>query len=242
MDAITFHTWLKKQGRTEEVAERVIRLVAVYSDFLNSQTEYTLNTANPTNLEAFVKYLESSDQLPTHDGIHPNAKSYLWALRYYYQYSNNQEMELYSARLREARIKRKPFRLRDFRGVDPKQVSALEAVGIKHTGQILQAGKTAEKRRTLAKEVGIPLDLLTELVKLSDLARIPGMKGIRARLYYNAGVDTLHKLSGWDPRELHLMLADFVERTNFEGIAPQPAEVLYSITTAQNLPRLVEYG
>jgi hypothetical protein len=241
MDKISFHKWLKKQGRTEEVAERVILLVAVYSSFLSSHTEHTLDTANPTNLEAFVKHVDSNDQLPTHDGIHPSAKSYLWALRYYYQYTDNQEMELYSTRMREARIKRKPFRLRDFRGVDLEQIAALETVGIKHTNHMLKTGKTAELRQTLAQDLNLPLAVITELVKLSDLARIPGMKGIRARLYYDAGVETLENLAGWDPQELHLMLANFVEKANFDGIAPQPAEVLYSITTAQNLNRLVDY-
>ncbi|MEN8242921.1 MAG: hypothetical protein ABFS17_13450 [Chloroflexota bacterium] len=50
------------------------------------------------------------------------------------------------------------------------------------------------------------------------------------------------KLASWDPAELHVVLKIFVERTNFEGIPPQPAEVLYSVTTAQNLPQIVEHS
>jgi hypothetical protein len=234
MDDTSFQKWLRKQGRTEEVAERVIRLVRVYADFLSSQTKKTLDTAEPGNLEAFVEYLEQSGHLPT-------AKSCLWAIRYYYQYTGQQPMEAYAARMREARIKRKPFRLRDFRGVDPEQIVYLEAIKIKHTVHMLTAGKTPEMRQSLAEKTGISLETITELVKLSDLARIAGMKGIRARLYYDAGIDTLEKLASWEPQALQVMLADFVERTNFDGIAPQPAEVLFSVTTAQKLPKIVEY-
>jgi hypothetical protein len=241
MDQALFHKWLRKQGRTEEVAKRVIRLAAVYAEFLTSQAKKTLDTAEPGNLEAFVEYVEQSDHLPTHDGIHPSAKSYLWAIRYYYQYTSQQQMAEYAARMREARITRKPFRLKDFRGVDPEQIAALEAVNIKHTDHILTAGKTPELRQSLSEKTGIPIEAITELVKLSDLARIAGMKGVRARLYHDAGVDTLEKLASWEPQALQVMLADFVERTNFEGIAPQPAEVLYSITSAQKLPKTVEY-
>lgn len=67
------------------------------------------------------------------------------------------------------------------------------------------------------------------------------MKGIRARLYHDAGVDTLEKLAQWEPEPLQEMLAEFVARTGFEGIAPLPAEVSYSIAQAKQLPRIVEY-
>jgi hypothetical protein len=144
--------------------------------------------------------------------------------------------------MREARIKRKPFRLRDFRGVDLEYIAVLETINIKHTTHILKAGKTPELRQALAERVGVPIEAITELVKLADLARIPGMKGIRARLYNDAGVDTLEKLADWEPQALQVMLVDFVERTDFDGIAPQSAEVLYSVTTAQKLPKIVEYG
>jgi hypothetical protein len=88
---------------------------------------------------------------------------------------------------------------------------------------------------------GIPLQTIVELVKLSDLARIPGIKGIRARLYHDAGVDTVEKMAGWEPEELRAMLLEFVERTGFEGIAPLSAEAAFSVARAKELPQIVEY-
>jgi predicted RecB family nuclease len=50
----------------------------------------------------------------------------------------------------------------------------------------------------LATQTGIPVEVVLELVKLSDLARLPGVKGIRARLYYDAGVDTVENLASFE--------------------------------------------
>jgi hypothetical protein len=149
-------------------------------------------------------------------------------------------MERYAANLRAARIKRQPFKLSKFRGVDPQQIAVLKEKGIQNINQMLKAGKTAEMRQALAADTGIPLEKITELVRLSDLARIPGVKNIRARLYHDAGVDSVEKMAAWEPDALHMFMAGFVERTGFDGIAPLPGEVLFSINTAKKLPVIVE--
>lgn len=137
--------------------------------------------------------------------------------------------------------KRNPFRLREFRGVDPEHVERLAAKGIKNTEQMLAAGQTAEKRTALAQDTGIPEEAILELVKLSDLARLPGVKGIRARLYYDAGVDCVEKMATCETEALLALTAEFVERTGFDGIAPLPKEVSSTIANAKRLPRIVEY-
>jgi len=86
--------------------------------------------------------------------------------------------------------KRNPFKLGDFRGIHPDVIAALDAQHIKNADQLLNAGRTRQQRASLAKATGIPEDAILELVKLADLARLPGVKGIRARLYYDAGVDS----------------------------------------------------
>jgi hypothetical protein len=107
--------------------------------------------------------------------------------------------------------------------------------------QMLGAGRTPEVRQKLAEETGIPPDAIFELVKLSDLARIPGIKGIHARLYDDAGVDTINKMAKWDPEEMRGMLVGFVERSGFDGIAPLPAEAAFSVARAKESPKIVEY-
>jgi hypothetical protein len=106
---------------------------------------------------------------------------------------------------------------------------------------MIEAGNTPAKRQSLSKKKGVPLDIILEFVKLSDFARISGLKAIRARVYYDAGVDTIENLTRWDPEELLGMLIEFVERTGFDGIAPLPKEVKYAVDTARKLPKIIEY-
>ena len=69
-----------------------------------------------------------------------------------------------------------------------------------------------------------------------------GLKGIRARLYHDAGVDTVDKLAAWEPEALRAMLVEFVECTGFDGIAPLPKEAAGAVAQAKKLPQVVEYG
>lgn len=135
--------------------------------------------------------------------------------------------------------KQNPFRLRAFRGVKPAHAEKLEAMGIKTAEQMLSAGRTKKKRAALAKQAGVPEKIVVELVKLSDLARLPGVKGIRARLYYDAGVDSVEKMARWEPEALRRMVTRYVERTGFSGTAPLPKEVSSTVANARKLPKIV---
>lgn len=133
-----------------------------------------------------------------------------------------------------------PFKIRDFMGVDLDIIKILADRGIKTTSQLLSVAAQREERSVLVRETGIPPQALLELVRLSDLARLPGVKGIRARLYYAAGIDSVAKLAAAQPEPLRLYLEDFVARTGFNGIPPLPKEVSSTIENARKLPILVE--
>ena len=133
-----------------------------------------------------------------------------------------------------------PFKLRAFRGLDAEHLAILEARGIKTAEAMLRAGATPEQRANLSRETGIPAAAILELVRLSDLSRLPGVKGIRARLYYDAGVDSVTKMAAWESEPLRLMVTAFVERTGFDGIPPLPKEVSSTIANARRLPKVVE--
>jgi hypothetical protein len=137
--------------------------------------------------------------------------------------------------------KHNPFKLKDFMGVDSERIAKLKAIRVTNTDQMLSAGRTAERRAELAKNAGIPLEAVVELVKLSDLACLPGVKGIRTRLYYDAGVDTVEKLAAWEPEVLLAMTTEFVNATVFPGIAPLPKEVRSTVATAHKMSKILEW-
>jgi len=232
MDRVGFRKYLKNGGRSPSAADRVIDIVNEYAVYLNG-IEKDLDRAAPDDLESYVAWIEKDSKT--------SAKKHLWAIRYYYQYTCSEEMERHASDLRQARIQRKPFALHEFRDADQSSIVKLEAVGITNVEQMLAAGKTPQSRKALADKTGVPAGVILEFVKLSDLARIPGLKSIRARLYYESGADTVENLADWEHDALLVMLGDYVEKSGFDGLAPLPKEVQNAVATARKLPHIVEY-
>jgi len=228
-----FRHFLKRGGRSDSALRRVIGYVGDFRRYLEDHRNKGLDEATPQDLEAFVAAVELEPKA--------SAKGHLWGIGYYYDYASNADMQKLAGTLREERIERRPFSLKDFRDVDPKALEALAATGIRNVRQMLEAGRTRRGRAALAEETGLPVDVILELVQLSDLARIPGIKGIRAGLYHDAGVETVAKMAAWDPEDLREMLVEFVERTAFDGIAALPTEVSFSVARAKSLPKVIEY-
>jgi hypothetical protein len=234
LDEEAFGKFLKKGGRSQSVVKRVITQVAEFNRYLTEKRDRTeLDEATPEDLEAFVLYAEERRK--------GSGRKYLHSLHYYYDYAPNEEMRNLAGRLRKQRIAQTPFPLGDFRGVNSAHVKKLAALNIRNVKDMLEAGRTRETRKELSMKAGIPVEAILELVKLSDLAQIQGVKGVRARLYYDAGVDTIEKMARQDSKKLRAMLIDFVEKTGFEGIAPLPKEAESTVAEAKRLPRVVEY-
>ena len=234
LDKEEFGTFLKRGGRSPSAIKRCQQMATEFEAFLQQQRGgRSLAQAEAEDLDAFVAWIEREPNT--------SAKTYLWALGYCFEFIDNDELRELAGLLRAQRITRTPFPLKDFRGVAPEQAAALAEAGIRNVKQMLKAGRTPDARQKLADKTGLPLDAILEFVKLSDLARIPGIKSIRARLYHDAGVDTIAKMAQWDPAELRAMLIEFVERTGFDGIAPLLGEATFSVARAKELPKIVEY-
>ena len=149
-------------------------------------------------------------------------------------------MENIASILREERIVRKPFSIKDFRDVNIEDCEILADHGIRTINQMLNSAASKDDRKFLSNETGIPEGRILELVKLSDLARIPGVKGIRARLYYETGFDTVGKIAAQDPEQFRARVVEYVRSSGFDGIPTLPAEAVYTIKKARELPILVE--
>ena len=136
---------------------------------------------------------------------------------------------------------RRVFQLKEFMGVDESEIQKLADHGIKNVKQMINAGKTPEARAKLSSTTGIPIEVIVEYVKLSDLTRIGALRRVRARLYYDAGLDTIDKIADSDPVALRKHFVDFVNETGFDGIAPLPKELRNAVETAKQIDRLVVY-
>lgn len=234
-DQAAFRKFLKQKGKKEHVVDGLVSQVLEFEHYLAQERGKTLESANFADLLAYVELLDA--QVPG------SARKKVRGLGLYYQHSGNSSLAAQANQMRSQRIakQRKPFLLRDFRGADPQDIQKLKDSGLVDVEQMRQAGKTPQARQWLAEKTGVAPEAILELVKLSDLARIQGLKGIRARLYYDAGAQTPQIIAQWEPENLRQMLTEFVERTGFEGIPPLPKEVQSCVNTARKLPQIVQY-
>jgi hypothetical protein len=230
-----FRVYLKRRGKKEHVVEGLVRTVERFDMYLEEHRGCDLQSGSPEDIEAFADWLEADKK--------GTAKKVVRGLGLYYAMTGQDDMKLTANAIREAGIakNRKVFPVKDFRGVDQEHMQTLEAQGIVNVNQMIEAGRTPAQRQELSQATGIPYETILEYLKLSDLSRVGALKSVRARLYYNAGVDTIDKLAQWDPEALRQMLVEYVERTGFDGIAPLPKEASNAVATAKEIERLVEY-
>ncbi len=232
MDEKGFRQYLKKFGKKEHVVEGLISQVRAFEAYLAGKQQTRVEAANEQDLRDYVETLDKGE-----------VRERMRALALYYGFAGNAPLARLAGDIREQEIDntRQAFKLREYRGVSREDVAKLEAIGIVTVEQMLVAGKTPEARQQLAEQTGIPLQTILELVKLSDLSRLGAIKSVRARLYYDAGLDTPDKFTQWEPDALRQMLVEFVERTGFDGIAPLPKELRNAISKARQLPKVVQY-
>jgi hypothetical protein len=126
-------------------------------------------------------------------------------------------------------------------GITRDQIEALLKVGIRNAKQLLNAGLSKNDREKLAQKTRLPKNMLLEFIKLSDLARIGGMKRIRGRLYYDAGFDTINKIAEHTTDEIRKRLKAYIDESGFNGIPPTPKEAARTISMAKHLKKIVEY-
>lgn len=229
-----FRSFLRKKGKKNHVADSLIKRCGIFEEFLHDKQIHSIDVASKEDIQTFFDSIR--DQ-------RADVNNCLRAISLYYGFKSKPELSAMASKLREQRLlsARKPFALRDFRGVTPEYVNGLASVGVRNAEQMLAVGKTQVDRQRLSDKTGIPVEAVLELVKLADLSRIEGVKSIRARLYYAAGVDTVEKIAKWNPDELRAYLVDFVRKTGFEGIAPLPKEAKCTIEAARTLPKIIEF-
>ncbi len=190
-----FRKYLKKAGKKDHVADDLVERCELFEQFLRKTRKHDMDSADRRDIMDYSEKMENG---------RADINNHLRAIALYYRFNSNPELSALASNLRSQRISlvKKAFKLENFKGVNKKHITLLEKEGIINADQMLEKGKTVHDRRELSKKTGIPLKNILEYVKLSDLSRIEGVKTVRARLYFDAGVDTLDKMASWNPAEL----------------------------------------
>jgi len=135
----------------------------------------------------------------------------------------------------------KPVNLRDIPGVNPAHIERLAGVGIKNSKHLFERGKTFRDRAELSRQVDVPGSALLELVGLSDLVRISGVGPVFARIIFEAGIDTLEKLSMSSADALFEKLIVINDDKGYTKARFTVKDVRYCISAAKELPKAIEY-
>jgi len=232
MDKDQLTAYLTSTKRSTPAIKRTLWALDVFKTWLKEARGSSIDeNITLEDLEAFIQSAEKKH------------KNLLLGLANVFEFQGREDLKTSALRMRSAILKkdRKPMRLRDFIGVDPHMIDALNTRGVKDAWQLLKICKTPEARHKLADELEVPYKDLLDLVKMADLSRMKAVKKVRTRLYLESGFDTLDKLAAQDPMELHLALVKFVAESGFDGIATLPKEAQATVKTAQKIERWVVF-
>ena len=223
---------MRTDKKSQSTIKRNIEFTKNFEKYLFENKKKKIEGAMPKDLDDFRIWGEKNEL--------KNLRMYFRSISTYYEYLHKEQMVLKTKEL-IGLIELGKYKLKGFQGVNRKDIEKLDRNGIKTARQILVIGYTKEGRNKLSKITNIPVDSILELVKLSDLARIPGVKKVRARLYYEAGLSTLEKMAACDTEELRKISAEYIKKTSFKGIPPTPKEAEHTVNMATYLKKYVEY-
>ena len=228
MDEEDFIEFLNTEKKSERSIARYIRGLNFFSNYL-AERNISLDTFSKSDLHSFKEANSSHKTLP----------QVFWAIRSFAKYISNQEL-FNATREIIGQLYLKDYSITEL--AENKEIArSFKEINIRTAEQLLYSGLTEADRKEIAEQTNLSNEVITKLVKLANLARIPGVKKVRAKLFYEAGLDTLTKMASFDSAEsLHSFLINFIELSNFEGSPPLSSEASSSYTLAQYLPKILE--
>lgn len=126
-------------------------------------------------------------------------------------------------------------------GIDPALAEGLRALRIRTTARLLDAGRHAKGRKTLAQETGISAKQILQLVNKADLMRVKGIGDEYTALLRAAGVDTLRELRLREPRQLARKMAAANAKHNLVQLLPSEKAIERWIGQAKAMPLQITY-
>lgn len=138
-------------------------------------------------------------------------------------------------------IQVKPNKIKDFIGISADTVSKLERIGIKDTLKLFDKVRTIQNRKELANKTGINEHEILELTKLSDLSRIKWVGATFAKVLYDAGYDSLEKVSKANYEDLHKAIVKLNKEKNLYKGHIGLNDMKICVSASNEVPLEIEY-
>jgi len=133
-----------------------------------------------------------------------------------------------------------PNKLKEFTGIEKSYIEKIESHGFKNTQQLYDHVLTSHKRLMLSKKTGIPLEIILELTRLTDLSRIKWTGPTFATMLLEAGIHSVKEAAMAVPETLHRELNQInKEKKIFRGSIGLN-DVRIFIQAASDLPMEIE--
>ena len=129
-----------------------------------------------------------------------------------------------------------PIRLDKFPGIPTKYVDRLDAEGIRNSRQLFNEAKNKNERDQISKRTEIPIEIMNELVCLSDLARAYGVGPVFARMIYDVGIKSIKEFVENTAEEFIRIYEDKEQKKADFGVN----EIQFSLELAKELDIAVE--
>jgi hypothetical protein len=133
------------------------------------------------------------------------------------------------------------YPITDIDGIDAQAAAILKTVGIRSTGTLLEAARTAKGRKTLSIKTGFDEKQLLCWANVADRMRVRGISKEYAELLQAAGVDTVKELKYRNPGNLAKSMADANRKRKMVRLLPSERVVERWIDHAKSLPLKITY-
>lgn len=138
-------------------------------------------------------------------------------------------------------LKPSPVNLSKFPGVNPEFIEKLDDVGIKNTLHLFKVVKTSQDREKLADELRVGVEQILELTRLADLSRVKWVGPVFARMFLDAGVNTVTKLSKTESMSFYDKLAKINQEKKYTQARFVESDLELCIEFARKVPQVIEY-
>jgi len=129
-----------------------------------------------------------------------------------------------------------PIRLDKFPGIPTKYLERLDVVGIKNSRNLFSKAIDKEKRERLSKITEIPIEIIIELVCLSDLSRAYGVGPVFARMIYDVGIKSIKEFIKYTAEDFIRIYEEKNQKKADFGVN----EIQFSLELARELDIAVE--
>lgn len=134
----------------------------------------------------------------------------------------------------------KERKLKEIDCISEKYISLLQDSGIKTSSQILLKFKCHEEILRASEKYGIPYSEMYKIACLCDLMRLPGVKCVRAELYFNCNIRSITDMAKQDLINIKEYIYHYIEDTNSKKSVPLNKELKTQISWAKVMPIILE--